>query len=465
MYKRQARLLARAADDTALETYRRAGAIHAAAWIPEHGTELLRRYAHATDEVPLTEAALAAMAHTDRPAEHLTTLLAHAGGDRARVAVHAATRVSRYVAPSHLAGALRGLLLADSGVKVTSRKEAARLAADTLPVREAAALLAQACAHPGRHHDVQAAALAAMTNLLECEEAWTLLEGAVTGRRELRLAVLGTSPHHMSDQHRTRYAQVIHALCRTDDPEVAEAGYRALERWSRWVPEAADTLVDVVTDLDNRTGWRTATGALCRLVTTAPSGTPDATPLTRALTALMNADAPDGTPDAEPDRDRPARRRLRHIVTDVAQSCRWNQRTTLPVAHAVAELLLTSPDFVSDAVELSTRALDLDAGAEALTAELTRLARLHEGRPALAVRTATTLDQWLRTSRDGADHAFDHAARTLAEDGGHAAGLLAVTLTLSVYKRQGRRTGATDCGRCAAMRTRTSATRPWPCHG
>ncbi|MEU4213347.1 hypothetical protein AB0F13_25770 [Streptomyces sp. NPDC026206] len=429
-----ARLLARAADDSSLDTHRRVQAILSAAWIPGHGTELLQRYADSA-EVPLAEAALAAMAHTDRPGDHLPALLAHAGGDRARVAVYAATRVSRFVAPSRLAGALRGLLLADSGVKVTSRKEAARLVAGALPVREAAALLAEACAHPGQHHDVQAACVAVVTGLLDCQESWAPLEAAVTGRRELRLAVLGTSPYQLPERHRTRYAELIHALCRTDDPEVAAAGYGALGQWSRWVPEAAGTLVDVVTDLDNRTGWRAAATALCRVVATGPSGTPDVTPLTRTLTALIAADACAGTPDAEPDRDRPARRRVRHIVADLAQGSRWNHRTTLPVTHAVTELLGGSPDFIVDAVELSARTLDLDAAPDALAAELTRLARLHQGRPALAVRTADALDQRLRASRNGDEEAFGHAARTLAEDGGHAAGLFAVTLTATGGRR------------------------------
>ncbi|MBB5122072.1 hypothetical protein AF335_08530 [Streptomyces eurocidicus] len=434
-----ARLLARAAQDTSLAVHQRVGVLRGAAWIPGHGTELLRRYADSA-EVPLAEAALAGLAYTERPDEHLTTLLAHAGGDRARAAIYAATRVSRFVAPSRLAVALRGLLLADGGVKVTSRKEAARLAAAALPVREAAALLAEACAHPGQHHDVQAACVAVTTDLLDHPEAWAVLEAAVTGRRELRLAVLGTVPFHLHERHRPRYAGLIHAMCRTDDPEVAEAAYAALEGWSRWVPEAAGTLAAVVTDLDDRTGWRTAATALCRVVTTGPSDTPDVTPLLRALGTLIAADADGGTPDAEPGRDRPARRRVRHIVAHLLQGGHGNRRLTLPVTRSVIDLLGTSPDFVADAVQLAARNLDLDAAPEPLEAELTRLAGLHEGRPTLATRTAGALDQRLRASRDGDDRAFGHAARVLSQDGGHATGLFAATLTAA----GGRRTDWAD---------------------
>ena len=98
----------------------------------------------------------AALARTDRPADALPELLAHAGDDRARVAVYAATQASRYAAPSRLAEQLRAVLLAPRA-KVTSRKEAARLAATRLPMPRAAALLTEAYAAPGAHVDVRAA--------------------------------------------------------------------------------------------------------------------------------------------------------------------------------------------------------------------------------------------------------------------------------------------------------------------
>ncbi|MFD7818898.1 hypothetical protein ACFV6E_39220, partial [Streptomyces sp. NPDC059785] len=81
----------------------------------------------------LAEPVLAELAHTGRPADALPGLLAHAAGDRARTAVYAATRASRYAAPSVLAGQLREVLRAPDA-KVTARKEAVRLAAARLPV-------------------------------------------------------------------------------------------------------------------------------------------------------------------------------------------------------------------------------------------------------------------------------------------------------------------------------------------
>ncbi|MEV4436637.1 hypothetical protein [Streptomyces sp. NPDC049585] len=428
------RLLERTADDSSLPDWQRAAAIRQAAWIPEYGTALLRRLADAP-EIPLAEAALAALASTDRPGEHLPVLLAHAGDDRARVALYAATRASRYVAPTELAGALRTLLLADSGVKVTSRKEAARLAATTLPVRQAAGLLAEACAHPGQHHDVQAAAVAFTTGLLASEEAWGLLETAASGHRELRLALFRTYPGHLPQRYRSRYAALIHTACATDDPEVARQGHRMLAWWAPWAPAAVTTLVAAVTDLENRSTWRSAADALCRTTISPTIGTPDATALVDVLRTLITADAGTGTPDAGADRDRPARRRVHHLTGGLISGGHWRSRTVTPVVHAVADVLAEHEDFLAEATRLLTDALDLNAEADALTDELKRLAQLHEHRPALAVRTTTALAARLR-SRDGDEKSFAEAARALAGEGGLATGLFAVALT----EAGGRRT-------------------------
>ncbi|MFE5867288.1 hypothetical protein ACFQ6V_01410 [Streptomyces roseifaciens] len=430
-----ARLLERAAGDATLTTYQRVRALRLAACIPEYGTELLVRRAGDGD-VPLAEAALAALAWTDTPGRHVRLLLSHAGGDRARVAVTAASRAARFVAPSALAGMLRGLLTAATGVKVTSRKEAARLAATTLPAPEAVALLAEACTLPGQHHDVQATCVAFTTDLLAYEEAWGLLETAATGRSELRTAVLSTVPRRLPARHRRRYATLVRAVCDTDDPEVARQAYAALGRWSPWAPEAADVLVAAVTDLENRTSWSHAADALCSVVALAPSGSPDLAPLLRAFTALVDADALPDAPDAEPGRDRPARARIRRLVTGLTGRSRWRTRAVGEAAPVVAELLAGSGDHVPDAVELMLRVLDPAAAPDALTAQLERLARLHEGRPVLAARTAGSLAGRFG-SRDGSDEALAHAARSLADDGDLATGLFALALT----SLGGRRTG------------------------
>ncbi|MFI9202931.1 hypothetical protein [Streptomyces sp. NPDC053048] len=428
-----ARLLERAVGDSSLSLAERVYALPLAAWIPEYGTELLVRYA-GDDNVPIAETALAALGRTTDPGRHLPLLLSHVGGDRARVAVPAASRASRYTAPSGLSGVLRDLLTAATGVKVTSRKEAARLAAVRLPAAQAVALLAEAMAAPGQHHDVQAACVTVTTGLLAHEAAWGLLESAASGRRELRRAVLGPAPGTLPERHRCRYAGLVRTVCVTDDPDLARQGFQALGTWSRWAPDAVDLLVAAVTDLDNRASWQSAARALCSYVAYAPSGSPDLVPLTRALTALMEADALPGTPDAEEDRDRPAFRRIQYVTTVLAELGGRQRRTVGTAAPAIADLLTATGRHAPEAAALLVRTLDLGAEPDELTAQLTRLARVHEGRPALATRTADTLTTRIGR-RDGSDTALLHAAAALADDGEHAAGLFALALTVAGGRR------------------------------
>ncbi|WP_240813250.1 hypothetical protein [Streptomyces sp. DASNCL29] len=432
-----ARVLDRAAADTSLRPGQRAAAVADAAPIPGHGAATVRTWTD-TDDVVLAETALAALARTDRPGEALPVLFAHAGGDRARVAMYAATRASRYVEPSRLGRLVRGVLAPDGvatavppvPAKVTSRKEAVRLAATLIPVADAAALLADAFELPGQHPDVQAACVAFGTGLLDTKRAWELLTAAASGRRELRHAVLRTRPLDLPEAHRGRYAQLIRAVCDTDDPEVAAAGYGALARWSPWAPDAAAVLVAAVTDLGNRASWRPAADALLDLMAAAPDGSPGDNPLAWALAALATADARPGGPDAEPDRDRPAHRRIRHLADRLATLARMRPRVTRRTARAAGELLAGYETFVQEAAHVLVNALDLDSRPGPLAAALARLARLHTTRPALAVRTAEALRRRLNTAaRPGSDAALLRAARELDEDGGHASGLFAATLT------------------------------------
>ncbi|MFD8510288.1 hypothetical protein ACFV27_04005 [Streptomyces antimycoticus] len=440
-----ARLLDRAAADTSLRPRQRAAAVADAALIPGTGAATVRTWADAPDavladasDVLLAEAALAALARSDRPADALPALLAHAGGDRARVAVYAATRAARYAEPSRLGRLVRGVLAPDGvatavppvPAKVTSRKEAVRLAATLLPVTDAAALLADAFELPGQHPDVQAACVAFATGPLDAERSWELLTAAASGRRELRHAVLRIRPLDLPEAHRGRYAQLIRVVCDTDDPEVAAAGYGALAGWSPWAPDAAAVLVAAVTDLGNRASWRPAADALLDLMAAAPDGSPGDNPLAWALAALVTADARPGGPDAEPDRDRPARRRIQHLADRLATRARMRPRVTRRTARAAGELLAGYETFVQEAAHVLVNALDLDARPGPLSAGLARLARLHTTRPALAVRTADALRRRLNTAlRPGSDAGLLRAAGQLDEDGGHASGLFAATLT------------------------------------
>lgn len=435
-----ARLLARAAGDTGLPQHDRVRALAEVARIPGHGLDVVFRHTGAHD-VALAEAALAALVWTDRPEEALPLLLAHAGGDRARVAVYAATRATLHAAPSRVEEALRPLLLPGpdgeaAGAKVTSRKEAVRLAATRLPAERAAALVAGAYELPDQHRDVRAACVAFAGGLLGRPEAWRMLRAAAADEPEVRLSLLRPQPHHLREEHRQRYAGLVETASRTDDPQLAWTAYTSLAAWAPWSPTAADVLCRAVTDLDNRGTWEPAADALVTLAVRAPADDPAREPVVRAARELRVRAL--GQPDAEPDRDLPARRRLASLVWRLTTRTRALHPLLRPTLHAFADVLAADDDFVPQAAVLRTEALDLEAAAAELTAALLDLAALHDGRPVLAHSTAGTLGRRLGAdARPGAQDARAETARALAAAGGHAQGLFAVALTEGTGERAG----------------------------
>ncbi|MGW5733751.1 hypothetical protein [Streptomyces sp. NPDC055261] len=419
-----ARQLARTAGDAGLPGWDRAAAISRGALVPGAGEELVRRWTGSPDTV-LAEAAIAALAHTARPGDALPRLLAHAGTDRARVAVYAATRASRHVPPSRLAAQLREVLCGP-GTKVTSRKEAARLAAVRLPAPEAAALLADACEAPDIHRDVRAACVAFAGGLLGEERVWGLLSDAAGGEPVLRAAVLRVRPLDLAEVHRERYARLVREAVGTEDDEAAGGALDALARWAPWSPDAAAVLAHAVADLDRRATWQVAARSLVTAAATAPRGV-------EALCGALAALAGSGVPPS-PDRDLPARRRIEYVARTLADAGEGHRAAAL----RAGELLAGYGDFVPQAADVLAGAIALDGGAAEVTAALHRLARLHEGRPALAVRTASMLGSRLADSGAVADAApLPAVVRRLADDGGHASGLFAVRATESLGERTG----------------------------
>ncbi|WNI21146.1 hypothetical protein [Streptomyces sp. ITFR-16] len=417
------RALERAARDEKLPLYARATAVRALARVPSAGARAVLDWT-GSDDVVLAEAALTALGSTDRADEVLPELLAHHGDDRARVAVFAAGRAAQDVRPSLLAPLLRARLAPGTG-KVTSRKETVRLAVSRLPRDTAADLVAEACAAPGQHLDVRAVCVAAAVSLLDDERMWELLTDAATGATVLRAAVLRVRPPDLPAPHRARYARLVREACGMHDEEPAAAAHAVVARWVPWEPGACEVLVAATTDLGRRRSWRSAADAL---VTAAPAAGEAAQALVRTLRTLADAVAMD---DAGSERDRPERQRLVHLVNRLASSAGGRTGTSLrPVLTTAGELLARYRDHAPQAAELLVRAVDPDEGPDALYAALDRLARLHEGRPVLAARTAAVFANRLPAphGRDGSDTLLEVAAR-LAEDRGTAQGLLAVELT------------------------------------
>ncbi|WP_106586217.1 hypothetical protein [Murinocardiopsis flavida] len=432
-----ARLYTRAAGDASLPKGVRAAHIRAAAAIPDAGSAIVGRHLDSPDTV-LAEAALAALVWTDRPADALATLLGHTGDDRARVALYAAARAARFVAPARLAPVLRAALLPEEGgpgsaAKVTSRKELVRLAGTLLPVGTAADILAEVFELPGQHRDVQAACVPAAVELLGAPTAWRLLEQAADAAPAVQGAVLRAAPYDLQADERPRYARLVGRVTHSGDTDTARAALGLLARWSPWYLDAAELLLTAAVDLDDRTSWRAAADGLTALA----DASDGADPLLSALGRLVESEATAPLPDAEEQRDRPARRRIGHIVARLATNAVMGARPAPRVAaRRAADLLAAAPDFLPEAAHLHANALDLDAEPESLHAALRRLGTLHAGRPVLASRTADTLRSRLGTARRPGDPGvLLEVAGRLTAGGDPACGLFALALTRALGER------------------------------
>jgi len=456
-HRAAAQLLAHEADDEAGDMHRRKTALSQLAHIPGEGARELRLWVKdwAEDEAVLAESAMRALVRTDRPDEALPVLLEHTGDGRAPTAVRALARACRYAAPSQLSEVVHGLLLSDKepdagpedtpgavphegplpGVTVTSRKEAVRLAASLLPVAEAAEVLLAAFELPEQHEDVRAACVTSAQQLLDDGRAWQLVDSAAQGAPVLRHALLRARPLELPERHRERYARTVTGLVDVDDQEVAEAVYASLAHWAPWAPEAASVLSAAVTDLANRGTWQEAADGLVELVTALPDS---GATLTGVVSRLIASDADPDTPDAHPDRDRPARRRVEHIVLTLGQRA-LDHRTARQAAGQTGVLLAAHEEFVPLAARLLCAAVDLEADAETLGKQLRGIAGLHAELPGQAWRTADELRRALQPVHrpGGTRERLLPVAHSLVSDGGHAAGLLAVALAAAVNPGSG----------------------------
>jgi hypothetical protein len=420
---RYARLLRHGAADQGLETWSRASsarilaALPAPAGGPAAVTDLLT-----AREVPIVEAVLGGLGHSDVPVEALPVLLDHAGGDRARVAIFAAARCVRRIRPSDLTAVLATALDAP---KITVRKEAARMLTVARPPGTVDALLA-AWHRPDQHRDVRIELATALREWPADPRVWTVLDDAAAqGDRYLAESLADARPDTMPTAHRPRYAAVVRGLTRHPEAPVVRRAYAALPGWLRWDPGCADDLADGITDLTPATPWVQAVAALTQPAVwgSVPSLLPDVT------ARLMRAAAADD--DAEPTRDLPARQRLRRLVDGVVAHRDACRRHPQPVRHTV-DLLRADPSFVPEAARLAAVLPWPGAG---LTDDLTALADLLAELPATAANIAANIpfDAFI-----GPDpQTLDRAAATLVRRPDPAAGLLAVALVAAVGAQAG----------------------------
>ncbi|MFC4070904.1 hypothetical protein [Actinoplanes subglobosus] len=394
--------------DPGQTVWQRARAIRAAAVVPGAGRELALRHVDAA-EVPIAEAALGALAWSDRPADALPVLVGHAGGDRARVALYAAGRAVRYVPPSRLPEVLGPVLAGPA--KITSRKEAARLLARYGPPHMMAMLL-DAYTHPAAHRDVRAAIVAAARQRLWTDASWAILETALAGSREERYAVLGARAYAVPEHSRRRYGRLIVGACRSADREVRRTAFGQLNEWAPWLDDIITLVVDRITDL----GETTDLGEVVELVTAGGDEVFGAT-----LGRLVERDAADDLPGG-PDADRPARRRA-ELLTQAVSIRSGARPYDADRSHFVdrARWLADRPGFVTAAVRLLIDVGRLDG--------LDEVADRCAGRPVLAVRAAGYLGERLPDLAAAVSpEAVAAAVTRLSGRGDPAGGLLALAL-------------------------------------
>ncbi|GIJ60119.1 HEAT repeat domain-containing protein [Virgisporangium aurantiacum] len=420
---RYAELLRKGIGDKGLEVWSRAALTRVLAAVPAPaGGPTAVAGLLVARHVPVVEAALTGLGHSDVPAEALPVLLDHAGGDRARVAIFAAGRCVRGIRPGDLTAVLAAALDAP---KITVRKEAARMLAATRPPGAVDALLA-AWHRTGQHRDVRIALAAALRNWPADNRIWATFDGvAATGDRYLAGSLADVEPDSMPVAYRSRYAAVVRGLVHHPETPVVRHAYIALPAWLPWEPGCADDLAAAVTDLVPATPWADAMAAL-----TLPAvwgSVPAVLPgVTRALVASSTEDS-----DAEPTRDRPARQRLRHLVDGLVGNAASCRRHPEPVRRTV-DVLRADPSFVPEAARL---AAVLPWPGPGLGAELAALADLLDGLPATAAAVAAGIPFATFAGLDPGS--VDEAAATLARRPDVAAGLLAVALVAALGAEAG----------------------------
>lgn len=418
-----AKLLDRAARDSGAATSARVLAIHRSARVGSGGGATVQRFL-TSDNVQLQEAALAALVWLPDPAAAIPTLLAHTDGDRARVAAYALTRAAQYARPSEVEQQLRSVLTSRSA-KVTSRKEALRIAAQVY-VPHLVDLLLETWTSERQHRHVRMAAVTRLVTGLDDPRAWAALAAATTADRDVAQELLRVAPLGIPLRHRAAYGRLVADLCSHPEPAVRTVAWQLVAAWYPWAPEAAAAIETAILDVASTDLLRPAL-VVGQLVA---AGWP-LTEYLRVVGALLEAASAerDGeTVAGTPFRDRPARRRLEDLVGNLASTLRASLEAWRPVVAGTARLLAAEPGWTHHAARLRTQALDLIAGARALTDDVRGLADLTDGRPLAARAAAETLAARAASGDPINLDSFHAAAAALVIDRRMSAGILAVAL-------------------------------------
>lgn len=425
---RYAELLVGVARDARMPAWYRASAVKTLGHVPGAGRTALEPFLR-DDDVLLAEAALAALAWTARPDEALPLLLAHAGDDRARVAMYAASRAARFVRPSLLPGLLQPLLAA-AGAKVTSRKEAVRLLGE-LRAPGAGAVLTEAW--PSAHRDVRAAIARTVSQyLLHEPAAWAMLEQAVHDSAATAVVLTERRAYDVPAAYRSRYADLLIAVTTRNEPDVAGQALLALRQWAGYNDAAARVCADFVNNLTIRGRvWDDAITALGAIVTTNPVDGLDE--LLDVIRMLVRLESDPHLPNAEADRDHPARQRLSILIQRLTSQLSGRSEQTRQLLKQVADEL-TAPDFLHLRLGLLVTSLQFTELAD----ELTTLHRTIVDNPIAALFAANLLHGRLSmTEASWNPAALVELASSLTRSSDLTSGLLAHALISAAAPRAG----------------------------
>ncbi|MBW8803455.1 MAG: hypothetical protein JF587_06290 [Catenulisporales bacterium] len=423
---RYAKLLEQVARDSGATVASRTDAIRRSARLGAPGKATVDRFL-TSGEIQLCEAALGAVVWLPDPAAAIPTLLEHTGGDRARVAVYALTRAARYARPSQLEQGLRDILTSPTA-KVTSRKEALRIAAQ-IGVPHLVDLLLQTWNSERQHRHVRMAAVTRLVAHLDDPRVWPALTSATAADRDVALELLRIVPLDIVVRHRSDYGKLVAELCSHPEAAVRNTARTHVAAWYPWAPQAAAAIETAV--LDTASSDPLPIAGVGQLLA---AGWPTDRYLDMVRQLMESAAAESDPAGATPTttfRDRPARRCLEQLAANLTTALRATREGWRPIVAATAQLVAADPAWIYEAARLRTQALDLIAAPDVLTAELRALADLTAGRPLAAQAAAETLAA--RTAGTRADPiapaSFHAAASTLAADPRTSAGILAVALS------------------------------------
>ncbi len=298
-------------------------------------------------DVARREAAIAALAWTDRPADALARLLAVRSGDEVRVAMYAAGRCLRDT-PAPIALPLVLDVLADPATKVTARKEAVRLLG---LIRDPVALdhLIAVGRDATTHRDVRIAVARTVRAWLDDDRSWQVSELVADSGREGVAAIAETQPTHLAERHRARYARLLLPGADTGDPALVAA----LGTWAPWLPEAMSLLGGRITDVTAPGPHRAAAAIRVALRTGSP-----ADGVLAVIRVLADRARDVDLPDAGDIADRPARQRVSMLVatvTDLPAEEMADHRATLA---AIVGELAPYGDLRGLAITTAARAVD-----------------------------------------------------------------------------------------------------------